>query len=92
MPNFLFNRFGNVNNQQNNYSNDLRTQLIQTMKNPGTILDILLQRNKIDWQQYNELQQYKNNPEMIAKYLINKGQGNAINQAQQDANRMVNNS
>ena len=53
MPNPLFNRFGNMN--QNSGGNILH-QLAQIKKNPSAILDILLQNGKINQQQYNDLQ------------------------------------
>ncbi len=55
--------------------------------NPGAILDILLQKGKINQQQYYELQQYKNNPEAIGRYLINSGYGDAINYAERQINK-----
>ena len=77
-------QFENLNNQ---YSS---SQLMSLRNNPGGILDILLQSGKINQQQYTELQPYKNNPEVIGKYLINRGFGGAISNAEQTANRMVN--
>lgn len=87
MPNSLFTMFGN---NKNNTSGNILKQLAQIKRNPGAILDIMLQNGKIDYQQYNELQQYKNNPEMIVQYLMNKGKSNEINQSQQIANSMMN--
>ena len=81
MPNNLFNRFGNTPRQNN--SNNILAQLAQIKKDPGAILDILLQNGKISQQQYHDLQPYKNNPEAIGKYLINSGKGSEINQAEQ---------
>lgn len=94
MPNNLFNRFGNMGLNQNyaNTGNNIKSQLAQLRRNPGAILDILFQNGKINQQQYFDLQQYKNNPEMIGRYLINNGKANEINQAQQDANQIGNNS
>lgn len=95
MANPLFNRFGNQNNQQyygqRNQGNNIISQLAMLKKNPGAILDILIQNGKINQQQYNDLQQYKNNPEMIGKYLINSGKANEINQAEQTANQQFGN-
>lgn len=85
MPNSLFNRFGNQNKIGNN-TGGILSQLIQIRKNPGYILDILLQNRKITQQQYDDLQTYRNNPEAIGKYLINNGKGNEIRQAEQLAN------
>ncbi len=91
MPIPLFNKFGNRNYNQPR-GNNILAQLIQAKNNPGYILDILLQNNKINQQQYNELQPYKNNPEMIGRYLINHGKAEEINRAEYDANRMGNSS
>lgn len=99
MANSLFRRFGNsimatnqnvnvnnvgnnVNNNQNNKSNIL-SQLVKLKNNPGEILDILLENGKINQQQYNDLQPYKNNPELIGRYLINNGHANEINSVKQ---------
>jgi hypothetical protein len=46
MPNNLFNRFGNAPRQNNN-NNNILAQIAQIKKNPGVILDILLQNEKI---------------------------------------------
>lgn len=77
----MFNNINDVNNVpvQNNGINFM-SQLKQCQQNPGTIIDILAQANKITPDQYQELQQYKNNPQQIAQYLINNGYGNQINQ------------
>lgn len=91
MPGSLFNRFGNANqNYQRNNSGNIISQLAQVKKDPGAILDILLRNGKINQQQYNDLQQYRNNPEMIGQYLINHGKANEIGQAEQQVNQMNN--
>ncbi len=94
MPNPLFNRFGNImNNKPNNYSKgsgNILSQIAQLKKDPGCILDIMLQNGKINQQQYNELQLYRNNPEMIVKYLMNNGKANEINQAENAINQINN--
>ena len=86
MPNFLFNRYGNNNVNRPIYNNgnngNILNQFMQCKNNPGAILDILLQKGKITQQQYTDLQQYKNNPEAIGRYLINAVNGQAINGAQ----------
>jgi hypothetical protein len=43
MPNNLFNRFGNMNSNQNyaNTGNNIISQLAQLRRNPSAILDIL---------------------------------------------------
>ena len=88
MPNNLFNRFGNM--QRNTNGDNILAQLARIKQDPGSILDIMLQHGKINQQQYNELQQYRNNPEMIGRYLINNGRANEINQAQQIINQSGN--
>ena len=65
MANPLYNRYGNGNN------NNILQQYQQVKNNPGMILDILLQNKKINYQQYSEMQSFKDNPQQIANYLIN---------------------
>lgn len=88
MASQLFNKYKNLGQgfmpSQNKMN--ILTQLAQVQKNPGYIIDILLQSGKINQQQYQELQQYKNNPQAIAEYLMNHGNADAINQAKQQAN------
>ena len=95
MSNPLFNRFGNTpqynHRPANSPSNNIISQFLRLKNNPGEILDILLNNGKISQQQYNELQPYKNNPEMIGKYLISHGNSDAINHAEQIANMGKNN-
>lgn len=89
MPNSLFNKYGN-RGMQGRPQNNILSQLMSLKNNPGGILDILLQNGRINQQQYTELQPYKNNPEAIGKYLINRGFGGGISNAEQTANKMVN--
>ncbi len=84
MSSSLFQRFGNARPQ--NINNNLASQIAMLKNDPGSILDILIQKEKITQQQYNELQQYRNNPEAIARYLLNSSRGNEIQQAIQTAN------
>lgn len=94
MPNPLFNRFGNMISNSNNQvkpSGDIISQIVKVKKDPGFILDIMLQNEKINQQQYNELQPYRNNPEMIVKYLMNNGKANEINQAENTINNLNSN-
>lgn len=96
----MFNQFNNMfgNNMMNNgyqqqYSQPnnvlgLISQIQQIKNNPDMLLDILLQRGKINQQQYNELQPYKNNVQQIAVYLANHGKANELNMAQQEASNM----
>lgn len=90
MANFLFNRFGNNVNYNKTPNNNLISQFMSLRNNPSGILDILFQNKKISQQQYNALQPYKNNPEAIAKYLIDNGRSNEIRQAEQAANQIRN--
>ena len=96
MPIPLYNRFGGKhqpNNQVNNSIGiaDVLKQYRQLQNDPGAILDILLRNNKINQQQYNELQPMRNNPMQIVNYLIQHGNAGQINQAQQNANNVINN-
>lgn len=90
MANFLFQRYGN--NQQRNIqqrnNQNIISQLMSLRNNPGGILDILFQSGKINQQQYNELQPYKNDPETIGRYLINNGWSDQIKQSEQVANQL----
>ena len=87
----LFNKYGNINNQQpqNFGGNNILAQFAMVKKNPGIVLDILLRNQKINQQQYNDLQQYKNDPEMIARYLMNNGKASEIRQAEQMMNQKI---
>ena len=84
MSTSLFNRFGNTN-QYGGFQNNILSQLALVKKNPGAILDILLQSGKINQQQYSDLQKYKNDPQAIVNYLIQNGNAGQINQAQRTA-------
>ena len=89
MSNPYFNRFGG-NTQYNNrgsQNENILSQFARLKNNPGEILDIMLRNGKINQQQYNDLQLYRDNPEAIGKYLINNGMGGDINRAQQVANQ-----
>lgn len=66
MANPLYNRYGN-----GNVNNNILQQYQQVKNNPGMILDILLQNKKINYQQYSEMQSFKDNPQQIVNYLIN---------------------
>lgn len=88
MPNPIFARYGN---NQNNANNNILNQLARLKNNPGAILDILFQRGKINRQQYSDLQQYKNNPAAIVNYLVNNGKSTEISNAENIANSITNN-
>ena len=75
----LYNKYGNNNSRPAN----IYMQLAKVQKDPGYILDILLQNNKITQQQYDELQPVKNNPQQIFNYLHQHGNANQLNQAAQ---------
>lgn len=85
MANHLYNTYGR-NSASNVSQSNIINQFEQLQKNPGKILDILLQNGKINRQQYNDLQIYRNDPKSIVQYLINNGNTTQINQAQQLAN------
>ena len=89
MMNPLYNRYGGGSsyipqNKNNNFVNLLK-QFSQVQRNPSAILDILLNNGKINQQQYNDLQPYRNNPQQIFNYLMNNGKANELNIAQQQA-------
>ena len=94
MPIPLFNRFGNttgnpVNNQSKRQTN-LLVQIARLNRDPGFILEIMLQNEKINQQQYNELWPYRNNPQMIYNYLLRNGKADEINQAESMINNQIN--
>ena len=89
MANSLFQKFGSMVSNHSSASKtngNILSQYAMLKNNPGSILDILLQNGKINQRQYYELQQFKNNPEAIGKYLINSGYGQEITQAEKIAN------
>lgn len=88
MSNPLFNKFGGMTHQ-NNYRGNILSQIAQVKRNPGAILDILLQSGKINQQQYGELQPYKNNPQAIFQYLLNSGKQNELRDAEQAINQLM---
>ena len=89
MANSIYNKYRNISQNiprppQNNIMN-LISQLRQVQQNHGHILDILLESGKINQQQYQELQPYKDNPQQIYNYLCNCGNTNELNKAIQQA-------
>lgn len=94
MANDLFNRYGgNINNQRgtfNNNNNNNENIISQLLMNPGAILDIMFQNDKINIQQYNDLQQYKNNPQAIFQYLLNNGKSTELRRAEIIASQVKN--
>lgn len=82
MPSDLFKRFGGSQRFHSPTQNtpNIFAQLVQIKQDPGKILDILLQNGKINQIEYNELQPYKNNPEAIARYLMNAGNSSELQQ------------
>ena len=83
--------FNNLSNNMNNLDSgsNIMNQLKQCQQDKGAILDILLQNGKINQQEYNDLQQYKNNPQQIVQYLAGRNQiyANQINQIVQGLNQ-----
>ena len=75
---------------QPNQINNILSQVSALQNNPAAILDILLQHGKINQQQYNELQPYKDNPQQIVSYLISHGNAPQIDQARQQAGQYYN--
>lgn len=92
MANDLFNRYGgNINNQRGTFNNNNNGNIIsQLLMNPGAILDIMFQNDKINIQQYNDLQQYKNNPQAIFQYLLNNGKSTELRRAEIIASQVKN--
>lgn len=83
MASFIKNKLNGAG--MNNNNNNFYDQLQMVKRDSGAILDILLQNEKINNQQYMELQPYRNNPAMIVNYLMNHGYADQINAM---ANRM----
>ena len=88
MSNPLFNKFGGMTHQ-NNYNGNILSQIAQVKRNPGAILDILLQNGKINQQQYGELQPYKKDPQAIFQYLLNNGKQSELHDAEQVINQLM---
>ena len=94
MANSIYNKYRNINQgfsrppQNNGGLLNILSQLRQVQQNPGAILDIMLQNGRITQQQYQEMQQYKDNPQMLVQYLMQHGHASEINQAQQQANNL----
>lgn len=104
MPIPLFNIYGNTyQNQGNapqfqsqqqmyqqngNARNNILTQFMMVKNNPGAVLDIMLRNGKINQQQYNDLQQYRDDPLMMVRYLANNGKSAELNYAEQIGNQM----
>lgn len=89
MANPLFTMLGGRIN--NSPVGNIMNQYMQLKQDPGKILDILFQRQKINMQQYNDLQPYRNNPQAIANYLSMNGNANQINNAENLANQLSSN-
>ena len=71
-----------VMKSQKNGGPNIYQQIQMIQKDPGSILDILLQLDKINQQEYTQLQPYKNNPQEIYNYLMNHGHSNELGAAQ----------
>lgn len=85
----LFDQFKNISSpMQQNAQPNILAQYMQLQNNPGGIIDILLQNGKINQAQYNDLQKYKNNPQMICAYLMNNGNNGQLNQIISGLNNM----
>ena len=89
MANPLFNILGG---RINNFPvGNIMNQYMQLKQDPGKILDLLFQNGKINMQQYNDLQPYRNNPQAIVNYLSMNGNANQINTAENLANQLYSN-
>lgn len=89
MANPLFNILGGRIN--NSPVGNIMNQYMQLKQDPGKILDLLFQNGKINMQQYNDLQPYRNNPQAIVNYLSMNGNANQINTAENLANQLYSN-
>ena len=89
MANPLFNMLGGRIN--NSPVGNIMNQYMQLKQDPGKILDLLFQNGKINMQQYNDLQPYRNNPQAIVNYLSMNGNANQINTAENLANQLYSN-
>ncbi len=89
MANPLFNMLGGRIN--NSPVGNIMNQYMQLKRDPGKILDLLFQNGKINMQQYNDLQPYRNNPQAIVNYLSMNGNANQINTAENLANQLYSN-
>lgn len=89
MANPLFNMLGGRIN--NSPVGNIMIQYMQLKQDPGKILDLLFQNGKINMQQYNDLQPYRNNPQAIVNYLSMNGNANQINNAENLANQLYSN-
>lgn len=89
MANPLFNMLGGRIN--NSPVGNILNQYMQLKQDPGKILDLLFQNGKINMQQYNDLQPYRNNPQAIVNYLSMNGNANQINNAENLANQLYSN-
>lgn len=89
MANPLFNMLGGRIN--NSPVGNIMNQYMQLKQDPGKILDLLFQNGKINMQQYNDLQPYRNNPQAIVNYLSMNGNANQINNAENLANQLYSN-
>lgn len=89
MANPLFDMLGGRIN--NSPVGNIMNQYMQLKQDPGKILDLLFQNGKINMQQYNDLQPYRNNPQAIVNYLSMNGNANQINNAENLANQLYSN-
>lgn len=88
MGNPLFGKFNNGGVQSSNPALNalqIANAFKQMQSDPSKITDLLLEKNRITKEQYNELQKFGGDPESIAKYLIQNG-----TMTQQDLNNMQN--
>ena len=93
MPSSIRNKFDNISQFASSKSGlNILSQLKMIQQDSGAILDILLQNGKINQQQYADLQQYRNNPQMIFNYLSNNGNYNELNGYKRQVEERLNNS
>lgn len=83
MSNPLYKQFGGQPpfNPANRLGNAMQmaSMFKQIQNDPSKIADILLQSNRINQQQYEQLKQFNGNPEQMGRFLLQSG---VINQQQ----------
>lgn len=91
MPNPLYNMYNNMINHAAPSGANIIQQLMMIKNGQTSILDILAQQGKINQQQYNQLQPYKNNPQQIFNILYNSGYASQLNVAEGQAKQTYGN-
>lgn len=88
MSNPLFRKFNNGGMHGTNPALNaiqIANAFKKIQSDPSKIGDLLLEKNRITKQQYEEIQKFEGNPELITKYLLQNG-----TMTQQDLNSIQN--